>query len=140
MKREYLNKVSKTPVSKLKKKLWAITREIAFIKYGSDCYTCTTKNLSGSNRHLGHFIPSSVCSASMRYDFNNLKPQCYACNVFRSGNWPAYEEHLKRDGIDSEALKQRNRDTQGMKADSLYYLRLIEEREAELAKLSTPIL
>lgn len=130
MKRTALRKVSKTPITKLKKKLWQLCREIAFIQYGSDCYTCSTTNLSGSNRHLGHFISSSVCSARLRYDLGNLRPQCYACNIFRSGNWIAFEDHLKRDGIDVEALKQRNRDTVGLKADNLFY-------EAYIAKYET---
>jgi hypothetical protein len=66
----------------------------------------------------------------MRYSLSNLRPQCYACNIHRSGNWPAYEAHLRADGVDVEALKQRNRDTQGMKADSLWYLRKIADYEA----------
>ncbi len=133
-----LRKTSKTPVSKLKKKLWAITRQIIIKTYGSDCYTCPAKGLSGSNRHIGHFISSSVCSAAMRYDLGNLRPQCYACNIHRSGNWPSYEAHLKADGIDVEALKQQNRDTQGLKYDSLWYEALIKEREERLKKLLTP--
>lgn len=138
-----LKRVSRRPlaksrndtVGKLKKRLWAITRELAFIKYGSDCYTCPARALTGSNRHLGHFISSSVCSAELRYDLSNLRPQCYRCNIHLSGNWLSYEAHLTRDGIDVEALKQRNRDTAGMKADSIFYNNLILEREAELKAL-----
>lgn len=133
LKRSPLRKVSKTPVSKLKKKLWAITREIIFIQHGSDCYTCPARSLTGSNRHVGHFIASSVCSADLRYDLQNLRPQCYRCNIHLSGNWLAYELHLKADGIDPEALKQRNRDTIGVKADSLFY-------EAYIAKYETLLL
>lgn len=122
-------------IGKLKKHLWAITRELAFIKYGSNCFTCPNTNLIGSNRHLGHFISSSVCSAEIRYSLDNLRPQCYACNIHRSGNWISFEFNLKRDGIDVEALKQRNRDTVGMKADSIFYNNFILEREAELKAL-----
>lgn len=136
MKRTPLRKISKSPITKLKKRLWQLCREITFIQHGSDCYTCSTLALIGSNRHLGHFISSSVCSASMRYDLDNLRPQCYACNIFRSGNWLAFEEHLKRDGIDPEALKQRNRDSVGLKADSLFYGAYIAKYEALLASLT----
>lgn len=132
-------KLPKKPtISKLKKQLWAITREIIINKYGSDCYTCPALSLSGSNRHVGHFISSSICSAEMRYYLDNLRPQCYACNIHRSGNWPAYEAHLRADGIDVEALKQRNRDTVGMQADSLFYINKIAEYSTLLAELSTP--
>lgn len=135
MKRTALRKVSKTPISKLKKKLWQLCREIIFIKHGSDCYTCPLRNLIGSNRHCGHFISKSVCSAAMAYSLDNLRPQCYACNIHRSGNWISFESHLKRDGIDPEALKQANRDSIGLKADSLFYEAYIAKYEALLASL-----
>jgi hypothetical protein len=81
--------------------------------------TCPLTGLVGSNAHTGHFIPSSICSAALRYDLSNLRPQCFACNIHRSGNWPAYEAHLRRDGIDVEELKRRNEETKGRKYDLL---------------------
>jgi hypothetical protein len=125
-----LKKASIKPVSKLKKELWQLCRAIIIGKYGSDCYTCGANDLRGSNRHVGHFITSSTCSAELRYSLDNLRPQCYRCNIHLSGNWPAYEQHLLADGINPDGLKQRNRDTQGMRADSLWYLRKIEEYTA----------
>lgn len=124
-------------VGKLKKKLWNLCRELIIAKYGSDCYTCPARNLIGSNRHVGHFISSSVCSAALRYSLENLRPQCYACNIHRSGNWPAYEQHLIRDGIDVAALKQRNYDTKGLMYDRLWYQSKIEEYAKILEGLGT---
>ena len=69
----------------------------------------------------------------MRYALRNLRPQCYACN--RSGTWPAYEHHLVEDGIDVSSLKRHNRDTQGMKADHLWYLEKIVEYERLLSSI-----
>jgi 5-methylcytosine-specific restriction endonuclease McrA len=103
----------KSELSKLKAQLWKLCREIQIKRYGSDCYTCNSKDLSGSSRHLGHFIPSSVCSTSLRYDLDNLRVQCYACNIHKSGNWIEYEKHLLRDGIDVQELKDRNEKTKG---------------------------
>jgi len=134
-KRSKLSRVSKTPITKLKKKLWQLCRSIIIKRYGNTCYPCGAFGLSGSNLHIGHFIPSSVCSAAVRYDLENLRPSCYRCNIHLSGNWPAYEEHLKRDGIDVEALKQHNRDTQGMKADNVWYEAKISEYEGILEEL-----
>lgn len=128
-----LKKARTDSVGKLKKKLWALTREIILKQYGSDCYTCPARNLVGSNRHVGHFISSSVCSAELRYALENLRPQCYACNIHRSGNWPAYEAHLIRDGIDVAELKRRNEQTKGMKADCLFYQSKIDEYTALLS-------
>lgn len=128
-----LNKVRKDTVGKLKVKLWQLCRAIIIQRYGSDCYTCPLRNLSGSNRHIGHFISSSVCSAELRYSLENLRPQCYACNIHRSGNWPAYEDHLIRDGIDVTELKRRNQETKGGQYDILFYRAKILEYE-ELLK------
>lgn len=129
-------KLPKKPtITKLKKQLWAITREIIFKQHGNDCYTCPAKALVGSNRQCGHFISSSVCSASIRYDFSNLRPQCASCNIWKSGNWIAFETHLRADGIDTEELKKRNRDTIGLKYDSLFYINKIAEYSTLLAEL-----
>jgi len=131
-----IKKKATDTVSKLKQKLWKVTREIIIKQHGSDCYCCGARNLSGSNRHVGHFIPSSVCSAALRYDLDNLRPSCYRCNIHLSGNWPAYEQHLIKDGIDPNELKRRNRETTGRKYDILFYQRLLEEREALLDHLT----
>lgn len=125
-------------VGKLKKKLWAITRQVIIKRHGDTCYCCGALNLMGSNLHLGHFIPSSVCSADMRYDLSNLRPCCYRCNIHLSGNWPSYEAHLIRDGIDVEELKRRNQQTKGMQADILFYQDKIAAYSSLLSELTTP--
>lgn len=125
-------------VGKLKKTLWNLCREIIFKQYGNICYCCGALDLVGSNRHLGHFIPSSVSSAELRYSLDNLRPSCYRCNIHLSGNWPAYEAHLRRDGIDVEALKQRNYDTKGKQYDRLFYQSKIDEYSKFLLSLSGP--
>lgn len=100
-------------ITKLKAKLWSLCRQIIFQRYGNTCYTCSATNLSGSNLQCGHFISSSVCSHELRYSLDNLRPQCFRCNINLRGNWPSYEQHLIRDGIDVEALKRRNEETKG---------------------------
>lgn len=121
-------KTSKQPsIRILKDRLWKECRRIIFKRYGNTCFTCGATDLAGSNLQLGHFIPSSICSAEMRYSLDNLRPQDFRCNIHLSGNWPAYEAHLKRDGIDVEELKQRNELTKGKQYDSEWYLNKIEE-------------
>jgi len=117
----------KSPLKKLKETLWQLCREITIKRYGSDCYTCPSKALSGSNRHLGHFISSSVCSTELRYSLDNLRIQCYSCNIHKSGNWLAYEKHLIQDGINPQVLKDRNEATKGGMYREDFYLQKIEE-------------
>jgi hypothetical protein len=122
----------KSPLSKLKKELWQLCREIQIKRYGSDCYTCTAKDLKGSNRHLGHFISSSICSTELRYSLDNLRIQCYSCNIHKSGNWLAYEQRLRKEqGISFvEELKERNEKTKGgMFREDWYEQRIREYRE-----------
>ena len=133
MKRRAIPKTKVIPVTKLKKRLWQLCREIIFTRHGNDCYSCGAKGLFGSNRQCGHFLPSSICSAAMRYDLDNLRPQCMVCNVHRSGNWPAYEAHLVRDGIDPNELKRRNQQTIGKQYDRLFYQNKIAEYEGLLS-------
>ena len=122
-----MRRTAKTPLSKLKKRLWAITREIIILLHGTTCYTCGKTNLEKQNLQIGHYIPSSVCSVEMRYDVQNLRPQCYRCNIHLSGNWLAYEIHLQDDGIDPAELKRRNEVTKGFQYDTLYYNAKIQE-------------
>ena len=126
---------SKSELSKLKAQLWKLCREIQIKRYGSDCYTCNSKDLSGSSRQLGHFIPSSVCSTSLRYDLDNLRVQCYACNIHKSGNWIEYEKHLLSDGIDVQELKDRNERTKGGMFREDWYKGKIQEYSQILENL-----
>lgn len=123
-------KTKKPSIRLLKDKLWRECRRIIIQRHGNNCYTCPSSDLMGSGLHVGHFIPSSICSVEMRYSLDNLRPQCFACNIHRSGNWPEYERHLKLDGIDVEEIKQRNEDTKGMKYDHHWYSAKIEEYRA----------
>jgi hypothetical protein len=128
-------KTKTVPISKLKKQLWQLCRAIIIGRHGNTCFTCFRGELAGSNLHVGHFLPSSICSAALRYDLSNLRPQCYRCNIHLSGNWPAYEAHLIEDGIDPDELKRRNRETTGKKYDVLFYKAKIAEYEEIVASL-----
>lgn len=128
-------KPKKPKISKLKKLLWEECRRITFLRYPEPkCYTCEKFGITGSNCHLGHFIPSSVCSVEMRYSLDNLRFQCYSCNIHKSGNWPAYEAHLMIEkGRDfPEQLKKKNEETKNKQYDILWFLQKLEEYKNEL--------
>lgn len=109
---------TKTPLQKAKDKLWAECKRIVRLRYvkhdGSwDCFTCHKHIDEPAKAQTGHFIPSSVCSTEMRYDLDNLRVQCYNCNINKSGNWIAYEKNLnieKGEGF-TDRLKARNEST-----------------------------
>jgi len=125
----------KSQLSKLKAELWQLCRNIQIKRYGSDCYTCPSKDLQGSSRHLGHFISSSICSTELRYSLDNLRVQCYSCNIHKSGNWLAYETHLIADGINVQELKDRNEKTKGQMYRDDFYIQKIAEYTTILESL-----
>lgn len=134
------NKVKrkKSEVSKLKKKLWELCRKIIKGQHRHNCFTCGMWMMDGSqNFHVGHFISSSICSTELRYDLDNLRPQCSGCNIWRSGNWIEFEKNLIRDHGEQYVidLKSRNEKTKGRKYDELWYLQKIAEYEAILKQL-----
>ncbi len=121
----------KSELKKLKERLWQLCREITIKRDGSDCFTCNSKDLQGSNRQLGHFISSSICSTELRYDLKNLRIQCYACNINKSGNWLAYENRLIREYGEEyvKELKERNEKTKGRMYRQDWYEGKIKEYE-----------
>lgn len=126
MKKTPIKRKSKTDGAKLKAKLWELCKQLTRKHYGFNCYTC------GQNceaPHTGHFISSSVCSAELRYALDNLRPQCYRCNIHLSGNWLAYEQRLESDKGKEwvETLKKRNQETKGKQYDSIWYEQKIKE-------------
>lgn len=89
----------KTHEAKLKEKLWelckAIVRKRQENQDGSwNCYTCNVVISKPIDAHTAHFVARSLCGAGLRYSLDNLRVCCGNCNVWKSGNWPAYYEHM----------------------------------------------
>ena len=133
-------KKKKAPnIGQLQKKLWRLCKAVIRVRYGSNngtftCYTCDIHLDIPKKAQTGHFIPSSVCSAFMRYNLDNLRIQCFQCNINKSGNWIEYEKRLNIDnGTDfAEKLKQLNEETKGKQYDSIWYENKIKEYKAIL--------
>lgn len=94
--RKKLKKPKKRSVKLLKLELWKYLSLYVKQRDNWTCYTCK-KYVHGSNAHCGHFVPSSICGLGLRYDPDNLRTQCFACNVFKSGNYVTFRENLVKD-------------------------------------------
>lgn len=123
-----VKKIKKKTPAQLKKKLWELCKQLTRKLYGYNCYTCGQKTEAP---HTGHFIASSVCSGELRYSLDNLRPQCYRCNIHLSGNWLAFETRLKKEKGDIwvENLKRKNQTTKGLLYDWIWLEAKIKEYE-----------
>lgn len=119
-------------ITKLKKKLWEIVRQVVFKRYGSDCYTCPQKNLRGANRHGGH-VPwaSSELSITCRYDPRYIRAQCYDCNVNKNGRGVVAFKKMVLEGIDTDEMWKLNQETKGVPRNKEWF----EEKLKELSIL-----
>lgn len=129
MKRTPLRRKSKSPLRKLKDALWAECKRITRSRYGNTCYTCGKTGLEGSSWQTGHFLTDATCSTEIRYSLDNLRPQCYHCNINLSGNWIAYEERLIHDHGEEyvKELKRRNQATKGLMYREDWYQAKVED-------------
>ena len=129
--RKQSNKGSFEPKMKtLTDKLWEITRQIVFVRHGTDCYTCPQINLIGRNLQCGHGYPKGALGVSMQYDLRILRPQCARCNIFLGGMGTVFWKHLEQE-IGKEAADALFHECRASKGNPIkarpYVMGLIEE-------------
>jgi hypothetical protein len=131
-----MKRKKKTELALLKEELWELCKFLTRKVYGYTCYTCGT---SVEYPHTGHFITDSTCSTELSYDLRNLRPQCYVCNIHKSGNWYEFERRLlKEHGHEYvQDLKERNEKTKGLQYDILWYRMKVEEYKNKKALLES---
>ena len=72
------------------KKLDAIIS--AYVRSGGDiCFTCSVY-VEGKNKQCGHFI--SRRHMATRFELDNLRIQCYRCNIWLNGNGAEFSIRL----------------------------------------------
>lgn len=74
------------------------------------CYTCEKKAYwQGEGMQNGHFISRS--SRALRWDEDNCRPQCYACNCMKYGQQYIFAQNLNKEfGYDkADELLQQSR-------------------------------
>jgi len=132
--------MKKKSISRLKNKLWELTKQIVRAKWIRKdgtfrCYTCGAV-FTSPQAQTSHFVASSICGAGIRYDYDrNLRICCYRCNINLSGNFPAFQENLIKELGKKEVdkiLQDRHKIT---KADVFWYEDKISEYSALLDTL-----
>lgn len=58
------------------------------------CFTCPTRK-RWQEMQCGHYISRSC--KGLRYEPDNLRVQCAACNIFKNGNLITFRENLVRE-------------------------------------------
>lgn len=121
----------------LKEKLWALTRQLVFKTYGTDCYTCEHKDLQGSNCQGGH-MPwhSSELSITCRYDIRYIRAQCFNCNMRKGGKGGTANQRMRAEGIDVDALWAYNESTKGIPQSAQFLIDLTEEYKKRLESIA----
>lgn len=119
-----------TELKRAQKKLWELCKKKTREKYqdSDGAYRCFTCGAFVEVPHTGHIITDSTCSTEMSYSLDNLRLQCYRCNIHLSGNWQAFYQKLGKEYIDN--LIKRNNETKGKKYDLMWFKKKIEEYEA----------
>lgn len=92
-------KTGRASITKLQSDLWQQCKRIVratYIKQNGtwECFTCNRTIDEPAKAQTGHFIPSSVCGAYLRYDLRNLRIQCYNCNINAGGAGALYYKNL----------------------------------------------
>ena len=131
-----LNKLSKTPISTLKRKIWEYCKQITRKRYGNICYTCGATGLEKFNWQTGHVpYPKSILPAKMKLDLRVLRPQCMSCNQFHGGmGAEAYKRMLQ--GIGQDEMDKIEKDRQKIEPVRIQYYRdLLEEYKQIIVEL-----
>lgn len=96
------------------------------------CYTCD-KIDHYKNMQCGHFISRSC--HKLRFDERNLRCQCRACNVFKSGNYIEYTLRLIKEKGKAFVEKLRKESKEIVKYTAEDYKKIGDKFQAKLNKL-----
>lgn len=125
IKRTRIKKPKATPISKLKKQLWEVIKLYIRERDNSTCFTSGVK-VEGSNRHVGHLIPSSVGGVLLRYHPRNLHIQSYVENIHHSGNGAVYYRNALAKYGQEKMDKMFQLKNHSAQADRYFYTSMID--------------
>lgn len=117
----------KTKTSILKKKLWTVFSKWIKQRDKNICFTCGRK-CEGQGSHAGHFEPKSVGGLALYFNEDNVRCQCFNCNINLSGNQYIFGEKLGKKMVKKlYSLKDKT-----IKWSESDYLEKIEEYKKKL--------
>jgi|APSaa5957512493_1039668.scaffolds.fasta_scaffold103311_1 hypothetical protein len=112
---------------KWKKEFWKTFAEYIKKRDKGICFSCGRK-AEGLGYHAGHFIPKSVGGLTLYFHEDNVRGQCYNCNINLGGNQWEYGQRLGEEKVaELMELKKAYR-----KITNQEYLDLIEEYKIKL--------
>lgn len=79
--------------STLKNKLWKVFSEYIRKRDKNICFTCGRK-CDDKGYHAGHFISKSVGGLALYFNEENVRGQCFHCNINLGGNQYVFGEKL----------------------------------------------
>ena len=127
-------------ISKLKKELEALQKQVVLKLYGETCYTCG-KYTEGKDRHLGH-VPWSRTDISIATKFSHeyTRIQCMVCNVHKGGMGAVALQRMIDEGIDVISLRKLSQEGKGQPVPRRWYEEKMAYYKALLEQetLSTP--
>ena len=130
----------KKSIGQLKKLLWtqfALYNKLIRSHDGKyvDCYTCYKPlEIGTSNCQMGHWLPKGGYSYHY-FNVNNVRPQCYHCNISLSGNTAVFEHNLRSeigDQIVDDIYEARSLKVKRNKA---WYIDAIEEYKRQIGNI-----
>jgi hypothetical protein len=130
----------KKSLSKYKKDFWKVFSLYIKLKYSYDgenvkCFTCDADlKIGTSNCQGGHYYTKKGYPA-LYFHENNVRVQCYHCNINLSGNTVIFGERLEQEiGID--AMNELKSLRHGIfKKTRVEYLELIQEFRSKIKKI-----
>lgn len=84
--------------SQLKKLLWKVFADYVKKRDNYICFTCGRK-AEGHGLHAGHFIPKSIGGLALYFHEENVRAQCYNCNINLGGNQYEYGIRLGEEKV-----------------------------------------
>lgn len=124
------------PVSKLKKQLEALQKQVVIQLYGNSCFTCEATNLEGKNCQLGHVPwPRTDLSTKAKFSHEYTRIQCMVCNIHKGGAGAKAWVRMHAQGIDMDLLRENSDREKGKTVPRAWFEEKIAHYQQKLADL-----